>query len=78
VARSRRHVPIIGCAAAASEKLEKQAASRSLRRIVREKLRTVPEADVLPTKREVSDVWVMAKDGKVWAGPDARAEWMRK
>jgi len=78
VARSRRHVPIIGCNAASSEKLEKQAASRSLRRVVREKLRSAPEVDVLPVQREVSDVWLMRKDGKLWVGPELSLKWMRK
>jgi len=64
MSRSRRKGPIAGMSASASDKREKQDASRKERKRVHAVLAQRPTADVLPHKREVSDVWSMSKDGK--------------
>ncbi len=48
----------------ASDKREKRDANRKERKRVRVVLAKEPKTDVLPHKREVSDVWSMPKDGK--------------
>ncbi len=78
MSRSYRKTPITGITTAASEKRDKQLANRRLRRRVKQALRGEPEAQVLPLKREVSDVWTMDKDGKRWFDAGRFAELMRK
>ena len=56
----------MGHGGATSEKEEKRFANRSLRRIVKMKIRK--EFEVLPEMREISDVWCFRKDGKGWFG----------
>lgn len=65
MSRSRRHTPIFGNAIARSEKQDKRKANRRFRR------KTRAGADLWHV-REVSDVWLFAKDGKKWAniGPE--------
>jgi hypothetical protein len=76
MSRSRRRTPVRGITSASTEKPEKQAAHRLLRRVVRVAL-TTGDA-VLPHAREHSDPWCMAKDGKVRFDPDAEPKAMRK
>jgi hypothetical protein len=78
MSRSCRKTPIVGITTAASEKRDKQLANRRLRRVVKRVLRDEPEAQVLPLKREVSDVWGMDKDGKRWFDAVRFAGLMRK
>lgn len=70
MSRSRRKTPITGISTAESEKAEKAANHRRERRRVRQVLGADPAADVLPHTRELSNPWVMSKDGKVY-----RADW---
>lgn len=42
----------------------------ALRRRVKVALASRPEDDLLPARRELSDPWTMAKDGKIWLDPD--------
>jgi hypothetical protein len=64
MSRSRRKTPISGITVAESEKKDKQIANRRLRHRVRSALAT--GAEVLPERREVSNVWSFDKDGKHW------------
>ncbi|MCB0324526.1 MAG: hypothetical protein KDD69_13180 [Bdellovibrionales bacterium] len=64
MARSRRKTPIVGITTAPSEKEDKQAANRRLRRSTRRKLSSGADAACLPEKRDAGNVWAMAKDGK--------------
>ena len=66
MARSRKKTPIGGITTAESEKADKLSAHRRERRKVRATLATDPQVDVLPHRREVSDVWTFAKDGKYY------------
>jgi hypothetical protein len=78
MSRSYRQTPIRGLTTAASEKRDKQLANQRLRRVMKQVLKDEPEAQVLPLKREVSNVWTMDKDGKRWFDASKSAEWMRK
>jgi len=65
MARSYRKSPFCGTCGG-SDKADKAAANRVLRRVTREALRGYDaEVDVLPELRDVSDVWNFAKDGKI-------------
>ncbi len=68
MSRSYRRTPIRGITTAASEKRDKQLASRRLRRVVKQVLKHEPEAPILPLQREVSDVWAMDFDAGTFAG----------
>ena len=63
MARSRKKTPIRGIAAA-SDKTDKAWANRRERRVVRTRSATDRGVEALPQKRELSDVWNFAKDGK--------------
>lgn len=62
MSRSRKKKPIQGITTAASEKSDKQAANRKLRRIVKQEVKA--DQEVITKKREASDMWGFAKDGK--------------
>lgn len=78
MSRSRRKTPVCGITTAKTEKQDKRIANRRVRRSVRQEMKTDPSAEVLPLKREVSDVWAMDKDGKVRFDPEQHPETMRK
>ena len=78
MAHSRKKTPIVGIASADSEKADKQSAHRRERRKVRERLHTEPDRDLLPHRRELSDPWSMAKDGKRYVGAHASKKVLRK
>jgi hypothetical protein len=63
MARSRKKTPIRGVADA-SDKADKSRANRRERRVVKTYIATDKGVDALPQKRELSDVWTFAKDGK--------------
>ncbi len=62
MSRSFRKTKIQGITTINSEKEDKQKANRKFRRVVKQKL-NLDESD-LPNRREVSNVWSFAKDGK--------------
>lgn len=64
--KSTRKTPVIGVAAASSEKLFKRHSNRALRREQEQLLQsTDPDALTLPLKsRDVKDTWSGPKDGK--------------
>ena len=78
MSRSRRRTPICGITTAKTEKQDKQMANRIERRRVRTSLATRPDAEVLPAKRELSNVWSMAKDGKNHFDATKHPKLMRK
>jgi hypothetical protein len=78
MSRSRRRTPICGITTADSEKRDKQIANRRLRRAVSRVLRSDAEADVLPHRRELSNPWLMDKDGKQRFDPEKHAKELRK
>jgi len=78
MSRSRKHTPISSNATSSSEKRDKRAANRKLRRPIKATVQTNPEAESLPELREVSDVWGMNKDGKHYFDADKFPKLMRK
>jgi hypothetical protein len=65
MARSKRKTPIRGITRAESEKKDKQLAHRKYRRKMKAVLQQVPDAEILPHVRELSNPWSMSKDGAV-------------
>jgi hypothetical protein len=78
MSRSRRKTTITGITTAATEQADKRSANRSERRRVRSVLNTKEDIQVLPAKRELSDVWAMAKDGKTFFDASKNPKLMRK
>ena len=75
---SRKKTPIVGSHNALSEKTDKLLAHRRERKKVREVLHVEVDPEVLPHTHEVSDPWVMAKDGKVYVGDASTDKHLRK
>ncbi|MEM8600972.1 MAG: hypothetical protein AAGF99_13725 [Bacteroidota bacterium] len=78
MSRSRKKTPISGTTTATSEKHDKRLANRRLRRRVRQRLAAGHDGTALPLLREVSNVWTMDKDGKLYFDPDTHPKLMRK
>jgi hypothetical protein len=78
MSRLRCKTPIHGIMTVASEKWDKRVASRRLHRMVRERIKEDPDAQVSPLKHEVSDVWDTGKDGKRWFDAVQFSQLMRK
>jgi len=72
MSRSRRKTPVCGITTARSEKKDKRLVNRKLRRVTNEMLKGSQLEDdlIFPEKRDVSDVWLMEKDGKQWLDPN--------
>ncbi|AXG69524.1 hypothetical protein KORDIASMS9_01747 [Kordia sp. SMS9] len=64
MSRSYKKIKIRGITTATSEKKDKRAANRKLRRIIKQK--NILEETVLPKLREISNVWAFDKDGKIY------------
>lgn len=77
MARSRKKQPFTPVSTSTSEKADKVSAHRKERRQVRTLLAVKPDVEVLPHKREISNVWAYAKDGKRYRKAP-RAKDMRK
>ena len=78
MARSRRRSPFCGLTTARSEKDEKLACHRRVRRRVAVLLVTRPDVDLWPVKREFGDPWRMAKDGRQRFDPLESPKLVRK
>ncbi|MFA5810000.1 MAG: hypothetical protein WC935_06665 [Thermoleophilia bacterium] len=77
MSRSRKRTPISPNACASSEKGDKVRANRKFRRVTRERIRADSEAP--PDIREVSSVWLFAKDGRHFVrNPEIAARIIRK
>lgn len=77
--KSYRKTPISGITTAKSEKNDKRWANRRERHVIDSMLHVFdPEGAVLPARKEVSNPWDMAKDGKLYLGKDADRKWLRK
>ncbi|NJB82812.1 hypothetical protein [Wenyingzhuangia aestuarii] len=75
MSRSYRKTKIQGNTVAKSEKEDKQKANRKFRRVVKEKVNQLENE--LPDRREVSNVWNFAKDGKRYIS-SINVKYMRK
>lgn len=78
MAHSQRSTLIVGNAKRASEKSDKLAAHRRVRRRVRQVLHTDDAAELLPSMRELSDPDSMAKHGKSYVGNRHQPRDLRK
>ena len=78
MSRSRRKTPVRAITSSDSEKDDKQLASRRERRRNRHILKATQDQDRLKAKKELSDPWGMAKDGKSRFDPGEYPSWMRK
>lgn len=76
MSRSHRKTPVRGITSAESEKSDKAASHRKIRRAVR--VAVEQGAPVLPQERELTNPWSMAKDGKTVFDPVANPKLMRK
>lgn len=78
MARSFRHIAIVGITTAESEKKDKRIANRSERSRINQILHIATTASedeldslVLPHKRELSNVWCFDKDGKQYISKES-------
>jgi hypothetical protein len=73
MSRSRKKNPITGVTTAKSEKIDKKIYNKKMRR------KKISDERPPPHKREVSNKWLMSKDGKVnWKGTNFEDESKRK
>jgi hypothetical protein len=74
---SRRKTPVCGITSAESEKQDKAASHRAYRRTLNQVIH--PTLDTpLPTERQITNPWSMAKDGKSRFNPVKSPKLMRK
>lgn len=64
MSRSYKKTPIGGNTCASSEKQDKRKNNRKLRNQTKRAIKR--EDETLPKMKDVSDPWLMAKDGKTW------------
>lgn len=77
MSRSKRKTPVRGITTSESEKAEKVAGHRKVRRAVKQAVASRSEAP-LPHERELTNPWAMAKDGKFRFDPRKTPRLMRK
>ncbi|OWK27378.1 MAG: hypothetical protein US76_04055 [Parcubacteria group bacterium GW2011_GWA2_38_13b] len=78
MSRSYRHKQIIGNTFAESEKKDKLICNKKLRKLARMLLMKHFEDFIEPLKNEVSDRWVMSKEGKKYFNKSKFPQFMRK
>jgi hypothetical protein len=76
MSHSRRKIPKRGVTTSESEKSDKRVANRRLRRAAASALHAGVE--IMPSIREVSNVWEFAKDGKIRFNATTSPQMMRK
>jgi hypothetical protein len=76
MSRSKRKTPVRGMSSSESEKADKQASHRKLRRVAR--VAVEQGEPVLPLEKELTNTWSMDKDGKRRFDPVAQPRLMRK
>lgn len=74
--RSKRKSPIRGVTSSDSEKADKLASHRKVRRAVRQAVPT--ESEVMPLENELTNSFSMSKDGKIRFDPKASPKLLRK
>jgi len=75
--RSRRKSPAMGVPPAVSNKSDKQASHRKIRRTVR-RLVPLQRDPLLPLEKQLTNQYSLAKDGKARFDPAEHPELMRK
>ncbi len=77
MARSKRKAPFSGITTSESEKTDKVASHRKIRRTVRQIVPITPDV-LLPLEKQLTNPYSMAKDGKTRFDPEQFPELMRK
>ena len=77
MSRSKRKTPVRGITSSDSEKADKAASHRKIRRTIRKIVPVAPEA-VLPQEKQLTNPYSMAKDGKARFNPAKSPELLRK
>ena len=77
MARSKRKTPVIAITTATSEKDDKLASHRKIRRTIRRIIPTNPDS-TLPLEKELTNTYSMAKDGKLRFDPKKLPKLLRK
>ena len=77
MARSKRKTPVRGVTTAESEKADKAASHRKLRRFVKQAIDSAFDTP-LPSERQLTDPLSLAKDGKIRFDPRKHPRLMRK
>lgn len=78
MSRSKKKTPVSGYTTASSEKEDKRKNNRKVRKAVRQVLAGDPHAEVLPHEHELTNPWLMDKDGKGRFDPAQFPKGMRK
>lgn len=79
MSRSRKKHPAGGACGKGSEKWDKREYNRRLRKKVKSIIKNNPDLAPLIDKHDVSDLWSMSKDGKMYYRNDEyRDKYMRK
>jgi hypothetical protein len=77
MARSKRKTPVIAITTATSEKDNKLASHRKIRRAVR-KIIPVTTDSIMPFEKELTNTYSMSKDGKLRFDPKKLPKLLRK
>ena len=77
MARSKRKTPVAAITTATSEKEDKLASHRKIRRAIRQIVPASPDA-VLPLEKELTNTYSMSKDGKLRFDPKKLPKLLRK
>jgi hypothetical protein len=77
MAGSKRKTPVRAVTSSTSEKSDKAASHRKIRRTVRQLVLATPGA-VLPLEKELTNTFSMAKDGKARLDPAKSPKLLRK
>ena len=77
MARSRRKTPASGITTAVSDKSDKQASHRKIRRAIRQ-IVPLQHDPILPLEKQLTNQYSLAKDGKARFDPAEHPELMRK
>ena len=78
MSNSYRKTSITGICCADSEKQDKRKANRKLRRNTKQRLMLSDAENYLPQIRDVSNIWCMSKDGKMYFNSKKHPNLMRK
>ena len=77
MARSKRKTPVIAITTATSEKDDKLASHRKIRRAIRQIVPVNPDT-ILPLEKELTNTYSMSKDGKSRFDPKTLPKLLRK
>jgi len=77
MSRSKKQSPVKGVSTASSDKADKVASHRKHRRVVKQLVSSGP-VEIVPLERELTNSYVLSKDGKVRFNPQEQPKLLRK